>query len=126
MACVIKIQRWIKNKVNGWNFFGLKQRVNATPLLQRYLRGYLAHKKVSFELYSKRLHAQTDELQQIFEKDTEHIKKTIAVAVTYMWGRLQIRRAAAAEQAKYQEKLRLHRIEIEKKKKADEKARRVK
>ena len=71
--------------------------MRATPLLQRYLRGYLAHKKVSFELYTTRLKLQTDELGEIFDKDKEHIRKTIAVAVTYFWRRLQIRRKEAAE-----------------------------
>ena len=89
---VIFIQQWIRKMFQQENVFDVVERIRQAPIIQKYIRGYLAREKIAVSLHKYRMTRQLKEQEAIFSPQRHHIMESMQVSLAYLFRKRKARR----------------------------------
>ena len=111
------IQRWIRKRFRQQNVFDVVERIRFAPIIQKYVRGYLAREKVAVAFHKFRMQRHLQEQEDLFSPQRARILETMQVALAYLFRK---RKARRIEEEKRAEQARKEQIEEAKRQAARE------
>ena len=71
------IQKWIRKRFQQENVFDVVERVRHAPIIQRFMRGYLAREKIAVSLHKHRMERQLREQEALFSPQRVQILQSL-------------------------------------------------
>lgn len=111
-SSVVLIQRYVRNLFAKKNVFDVVERNKQAPVVQKYLRGYLARERIAYTLHKTRIMRHMQEFEDMFGGHRRQILETLQIRLAYL-----IRRRIGARKER-------QRIEEQKRQEAEAEAKR--
>ena len=105
------IQKWIRKRFQQENVFDVVERVRRAPIIQRFMRGYLARERIAVSLHKFRMERQLREQEALFSPQRIQIMQSLQITLAYHFRK---RKAKKIEAARLAEIARIEKAEQEK------------